>query len=218
MKSLQEDPPAPVSQFNATATRRRNPQSIGELKSATARRSHAPSAINLAKSHEARYDSRSLKKEENFMHHIEAPQTYNGNATSLFLAGGITNCPDWQKDMIEKLKDTPLVLFNPRRVSFPIEDKNAARVQIEWEHIHLRKATAISFWFPCETLNPIVLYELGAWSMTDKKLFVGVHPAYPRVQDVRIQTALVRPDIQVVSSIEVLVQEITSWTQNFPVI
>jgi hypothetical protein len=148
------------------------------------------------------------------MHYIEAPQTYNGNKTSLFLAGGITNCPDWQKDMIEKLKDEPLVIFNPRRISFPIADKHAARAQIEWEHIHLRKATAISFWFPCETLNPIVLYELGAWSMTDKKLFVGVHPAYQRFQDVRIQTALVRPDVQIVTSIEKLVQEIALWTKS----
>jgi len=151
---------------------------------------------------------------ENFMHYIEALQTYHGNETSLFLAGGITGCPDWQKDMIEKLKDTPLVLFNPRRTSFPIEDKHAARAQIEWEHIHLRKATAISFWFPRETLNPIVLYELGAWSMTNKKLFVGVHPTYQRAQDVRIQTALVRPDVHIVTSIEELVQEITLWMKN----
>jgi len=148
------------------------------------------------------------------MHVIEALHTYNGNETSIFLAGGITGCPDWQKDMIEELKDSPLVLFNPRRASFPIEEKNAARAQIEWEHLHLRKATAISFWFPCETLNPIVLYELGAWSMTNKKLFVGVHPAYQRAQDVWVQTALVRPDVPIVASREELVQEITSWTKN----
>ena len=148
------------------------------------------------------------------MHYIEALQTYHGKETSLFLAGGITGCPDWQKDMIEKLKDSPLVLFNPRRTSFPIEERNAARVQIEWEHIHLRKATAISFWFPCETLNPIVLYELGAWSMTNKKLFVGVHPGYQRIQDVQIQTALVRPDVQVAMSIEDLAQQIVSWVKN----
>jgi len=92
------------------------------------------------------------------MHYVEALQTYDGNEASLFLAGGISGCPDWQKEIIEKLKDLPLVLFNPRRASFPIEDKDAARAQIEWEHIHLRKASAISFWFPCETLNPIVLY------------------------------------------------------------
>jgi Nucleoside 2-deoxyribosyltransferase like len=153
-------------------------------------------------------------KEMNFMHYIEALQMYNGKETSLFLAGGITGCPDWQKEMIEKLKDSPLVLLNPRRASFPIEERNAAREQIEWEHLHLRKATAISFWFPCETLNPIVLYELGAWSMTEKKLFVGVHPDYQRMQDVLIQTALARPDVQVVMSTDELAQQIVSWAKN----
>lgn len=145
------------------------------------------------------------------MHYVEALHTYDGEETSLFLAGGITGCPDWQKDMSEKLRDYPLVLFNPRRSSFPIEDKNAARAQIAWEHLHLRKATAISFWFPAETLNPIVLYELGAWSMTEKPLFVGVHPDYQRMQDVQIQTALARPDVQVVMSIEALAQQIIAW-------
>lgn len=148
------------------------------------------------------------------MHYIEALQTYNGNEASLFLAGGITGCPNWQKEMIEKLKDLPLVLFNPRRASFPIEDKDTARAQIEWEHIHLRKATAIAFWFPCETLNPIVLYELGAWSMTNKPLFVGVHPDYQRVQDVSIQTALARPDVPIVTGLEALAQEIVSWVNQ----
>ena len=148
------------------------------------------------------------------MHCIEALQMYNGNEASLFLAGGITGCPNWQKEMIEKLKDSPLVLFNPRRASFPIEEKDAARAQIEWEHIHLRKATAIAFWFPCETLNPIVLYELGAWSMTNKPLFVGVHPDYQRVQDVSIQTTLTRPDVPIVTDLEALAQEIVSWVNQ----
>lgn len=148
------------------------------------------------------------------MRSIEALQAYHGNETSLFLAGGITGCPDWQKGMIDTLKDTPLVLFNPRRASFPIEEQGEARAQIEWEYTHLRKATAISFWFPCETLNPIVLYELGAWSMTNKPLFVGVHPAYQRREDVAIQTALARPDVHVVTNLEALAQEIVAWANQ----
>lgn len=146
------------------------------------------------------------------MQYIEAPQSYNGQADSLFLAGGITGCPDWQKQMAEQLKDLPLVLLNPRRTPFP-ENKEAAGEQISWEHTYLRKATAISFWFPRETLCPITLYELGAWSMTAKKLFIGVHPEYQRKQDVQLQTALVRPDIQIVESLQELIQEIREWQQ-----
>ena len=122
------------------------------------------------------------------MRYIEAPQTYDGNEASLFLAGGITGCPVWQKEMVVKLQDLPLVIFNPRRAHFPPHE-NAVREQIEWEYTYLRKAAAISFWFPKETLNPIVLYELGAWSITNKKIFLGVHPNYQRFQDIKIQTS-----------------------------
>jgi len=145
------------------------------------------------------------------MKYIEAPQRYQGNKISLFLAGGITGCPDWQKDMVMRLQDVSLVLLNPRQVNFPIHDPSAAKKQITWEHTHLQEATAIAFWFPCETLCPIVLYELGAWSMTQKRLFVGVHPECKRIQDVYIQTSLARPDVHIVTSIEELAQQITRW-------
>lgn len=104
--------------------------------------------------------------------------------------------------MIEILRDAEGVLLNPRRENFPIHDPTAARRQIDWEHRHLRKASAVSFWFPKETLCPIVLYELGAWSMTDKPIFVGVHPEYPRRRDVEIQTALTRPNVRIVTNLD----------------
>lgn len=142
---------------------------------------------------------------------FKAPNNYNGNGLSLFLAGGITGCPDWQEEMILRLAHTRLILFNPRRANFPMDDPSAAQEQITWEHTYLRKATAISFWFPCETLNPITLYELGAWSMTNKRLFIGVHPDYQRKQDVIIQTRLARPDVAVVESLQALARHIEDW-------
>ncbi len=144
------------------------------------------------------------------MQYIEAPHPYNGEGTSLFLAGGITGCPDWQRELIAALCDTSLVVLNPRRTHFQMHAQ-AAREQITWEHQQLRKASAISFWFPKETLCPITLYELGAWSMTEKKLFVGGHPAYQRIEDVRIQTELARPDVQVVSWLHELAEQIIEW-------
>lgn len=144
------------------------------------------------------------------MQYVEAPAVYDGDATSLFLAGGITGCPDWQQDLVAALSATRLALLNPRRAQF-LPTGVAALEQITWEHCALRKATAIAFWFPCETLCPIVLYELGAWSMTTKPLFVGVHPDYRRIQDVRIQTALVRPDVQVVTDLSGLARQIVAW-------
>src|SRR3954464_2254024 len=98
------------------------------------------------------------------MRYIEAPAEWDGYGPSVFLAGGITDCPDWQTEMVELLADTELNVLNPRRANFPIKDPGAAEAQISWEHRYLRRAGMISFWFPKETLCPIVLYELGAWS------------------------------------------------------
>ena len=147
------------------------------------------------------------------MKYVEAPaeHTATEGESSLFLAGGITGGPDWQKEMVEKLKDTDLTLYNPRRENFPIHDPSAAEKQITWEHEFLRKAEAISFWFFKETICPIVLYELGAWSMTDKPIFVGMDPEYQRRQDVEIQTKLVRPNVQIVYSLDELIQQVKKW-------
>jgi hypothetical protein len=142
------------------------------------------------------------------MKYIEASNTYNGPEKSLFLAGGISGCPDWQADVVRMLAETNLVLLNPRRKDFPMDDPSQADFQIKWEHAHLRKASAVLFWFPCETLCPITLYELGAWSMTEKPLFVGIHPNYARRQDVEVQTQLARPEIGIAYSLQELAGQV----------
>src|SRR5437868_6025694 len=103
---------------------------------------------------------------------VEAPADHDGLGPAVFLAGGITGCPDWQADVIKMLADTNLTLLSPRRRRYPMlnPEDAAAEEQITWEFRHLRLASAIVFWFPCETLCPIALYELGAWSMTTKPL------------------------------------------------
>ena len=143
--------------------------------------------------------------------YVEAPNQVVGNRISIFLAGGITGCPDWQSDIRARLRD--ILIFNPRRKDFPIGNPDAALEQIKWEHDYLRIAHAILFWFPCETLCPIVLYELGAWSMTDKPIFVGIHPNYQRRQDVEIQTKLVRPDVVMTYSIQGLAYSVNKWVK-----
>lgn len=152
------------------------------------------------------------------MYYLESPgylnPTLNTHHKSVFLAGGITGCPDWQQVMVEWLAKTDLILINPRRADFPIHDPNAAREQITWEHRHLRGVDAILFWFPCETICPIVLYELGAWSMMSKPIFVGVHPDYSRRQDVEIQTALARPGLVVTYSLNGLAAQVIEWAEK----
>ena len=90
-------------------------------------------------------------------------------------------------------------------------DHSAAAEQIIWEHKRLSRADAILFWFPEETLCPITLFELGAWSYMGKMLFVGHHPNYARKLDICVQLGLVRPDIEVVSSLQDLAAKVERW-------
>jgi len=116
---------------------------------------------------------------------------------AVFLAGGITNCPNWQKDVIKLLERYDNgVLWNPRRENFPIDNPNAAREQIEWEFHALNECDVFSIWFSAsESDQPICMYELGRhlterawWPAT---VIIGIEPGYRRELDVRVQTELV---------------------------
>lgn len=52
--------------------------------------------------------------------YIEALTEFNGQGDAIFLAGGISNCPDWQSQMVELLKPSPWIILNPRRANFPL--------------------------------------------------------------------------------------------------
>ena len=69
--------------------------------------------------------------------------------------------------------------------------------QIRWEFDHLARADVILFWFSFETLQPIVLFELGRWASSAKPLAVGAHPQYGRRFDVVEQLRLIRPGLVV---------------------
>lgn len=143
------------------------------------------------------------------MLYVEALTDYPcaGPDLTLFLGGGITGTADWQKEMVAKLFHTDLTLLNPRRAVFD----GSSEAQIKWEHSHLLRSDAILFWFPPETLCPIVLYELGAWAFRPKKLFVGCHPDYKRKFDVEIQVGLERPKLEIVYCLDDLANQVIKW-------
>ena len=138
--------------------------------------------------------------------YIEAIEDYKRELgdLSIFLAGGIIGCGDWQSKMTELLSGTKLDILNPRRNNFPDKEKEpyATTIQIKWEFDHLRKADMILFWFPKEGLCQTSLYEIGAWAMTDKPLFVGIEPGYVKEKGLTAQLSLVRPYIPIVRSLE----------------
>lgn len=147
-------------------------------------------------------------EEKIIMNYVEAPViVLPRNMKRLFLGGGISGCPNWQKDLYMRLVDLNITVLNPRRENFPIDDPNSVYEQIKWEHNMLRRSDMIVFWFCKETMCPIVLYELGVWSNTDIPIVIGMHPEYVRKQDVDIQTKLVRPDIPICYDFDEFVKE-----------
>lgn len=146
---------------------------------------------------------------------ITAIEEYNPNKDdiSVFLSGGISNCSNWQKGVIESLeffRDSTefskstlfdnFIVFNPRRENFPIDNPNASQEQIEWEFNMLEKMDIFSMYFcNADSDQPICMYELGRnivrmqnrfpidWK---KRIVVGVEDGYRRKNDVLVQTAL----------------------------
>ena len=137
---------------------------------------------------------------------ITAPQDYipQPNDVLCFLAGGITNCKEWQEEVIFTLKRIGglehLVVFNPRRDNFPIDDPNASEEQITWEFNWLNRADIFSMYFcRSESDQPICMYELGRnlhKMKTDypisyeDRIVVSVEDGYKRESDVKIQMML----------------------------
>lgn len=115
-----------------------------------------------------------------------------GPGKSVFLAGGITGCSDWQSIAARYLLDREISVFNPRRANFDVTDAKAAIAQVEWEFKALRQADVILFWFPESlTTQPIALFELGFWSGVGRgTIVVGSAPGYPRTFDVIKQMEL----------------------------
>ena len=115
------------------------------------------------------------------MRMITAPEKYerkSGDIT-VFLAGGITNCHNWQEEILKYLDTdfTPeitskLVIFNPRRKNFHINDPNATEQQITWEFNRLEEADIFSMYFCAgESDQPICMYELGRYISEMQKRF-----------------------------------------------
>lgn len=162
---------------------------------------------------------------------IEAPNhSKEDRKIKLFLAGGITNCPDWQKEVIDRFqnaiyKGSPnghirfmlddVTVYNPRRENFPIDDPSASEIQIKWEYEKLRECNIIAFWFSSGSLNPIVLYEYGKHGISQPTtLIVGCDKEYPRIKDVEIQTKLAKPSQKIFYILDEFYEEIIDTIYN----
>lgn len=138
---------------------------------------------------------------------------------SVFLAGGISDCWNWQEAVINKLKEMEengydmrsLVLFNPRRPSFDVNNPEDTKAQISWESYWLDCCDIFSMYFcNSDSVQPICMYELGRsllkksddWEDDDihycYSILISIEKGYKRADDVLIQmelatSGLIRP-------------------------
>lgn len=140
------------------------------------------------------------------MRYIEAPTSFDpspDDPPAVFLAGGISRCPDWQAEVRHQLVNEDCVVLNPRRAEFDLTDPDGERDQVRWEceHRKLEHQTVMMFWFPkSESDQPIALLELGAELAkpgAGRRLVVGADPAYLRYGNLVEQCRNDRPEIQV---------------------
>jgi hypothetical protein len=143
----------------------------------------------------------------------------------IFIAGGISNCPDWQSELIAEMDSCNFSIINPRRVGGLSKDGDEARTQINWEQKYLKLATTVIFWFPSESICPITLLELGQcltrMHYEPLKVIVGVHENYERKFDVFTQAGVAERSalyfdeshVKVVEGWEIFKEEVRRWVQ-----
>ena len=117
---------------------------------------------------------------------LQSPEEYifkeKEDKILIFLAGGITNCSNWQDSLIWHIKNYnhsidpdsdesigDILIYNPRR-----DDWNSAwshqqiREQIEWEQEKLEEADLIIMNILDDSKSPISLLELGLYGPSGK--------------------------------------------------
>ena len=138
-------------------------------------------------------------------------QYVGGNTVTCFLGGGITNCRDWQKEVIEELYNlekqfdlTDLVILNPRRQYFDV-NKIKAEDQIKWQFNFINISDLFSMFFCGDTDSPqpICFFEYGKQLVKRKNkvntLIVTAEKTFKRIDDVIIQTKLMFPNVNLVN-------------------
>lgn len=133
---------------------------------------------------------------------------------ALFLAGGITGCPDWQEEVLRTNFHGWNVL-NPRRPNFDVSNPAMSDEQVDWEYDHLELADVILFWFAEKQIQPIALYELGSWARSTKPIAVGCHPDYPRRWDVMKQLSRRRPGLPIHNNLPNLIRNTQDLMKTF---
>lgn len=108
---------------------------------------------------------------------IQAPNIINKpeGYKTIFLAGSIElgRAVHWQKEVISKCENPPVVFLNPRRDDWDatwkqVKENPQFKEQVLWELAGLERADLIIMYFDPNTLSPITLLELGLHARKNK--------------------------------------------------
>lgn len=148
---------------------------------------------------------------------VKAPHDYSAykGKPSVFLAGSIEmgKAGHWQKKVAEALKDTDLLILNPRRDNWDAGWEQSMsrpefRVQVEWELAALEYADTVLVYFCPGTQSPVTLLELGLHAAANpKKLVVCCPDGFWRKGNVDIVCN--RYGVRQVETLESLISTIT---------
>lgn len=166
--------------------------------------------------------------------YVEAPNYIDlpEDQPSIFLGGGITGVEDWQAKAISRLQGLgDITVVNPRRKNFNVNGGfDQTREQIKWEHYYLDKVSQVMFWFSNETIQPIVLFELGArmreykWRATyggkegKQPMFIGCHVDYNRKWDVYEQARLEGYTEQIPDNLDALLENVLNFNHLYKLV
>lgn len=128
-----------------------------------------------------------LKNKQIMLVYTPPTNALPGLGPSIFLAGSIEmgKAIKWQEDIIESLKDTECIIYNPRRLDWDPtwsqkKDNPKFNEQVCWEVKHILMADVVVFYFQPGTchaeistqFSPISLWELGLVSKEKKKKII----------------------------------------------
>ena len=136
---------------------------------------------------------------------IQTPNDYtcSSNEIPCFVAGGLQRC-EWHNEFLNELNKRTLnhlVIYNPKRDGYDVNNLSLAEEQIKWEYNYLNKYVSDKYIFSMyfdnsESVQPICFYELGRYLEVMKNndnlhnCIISVHPKFSRKNDVIVQTRL----------------------------
>lgn len=126
----------------------------------------------------------------------------------VYLAGGMAT--PWREEVVFRLERNTVTLVDPTNRDLDGSFNDTQR-QTNWEREYLDRADAVVFWFPAETACPVALFELGYLLAQGKRVIVGAHPLYPKLNDLIAQVRATNDRVIVDLDLDFIIERLWRW-------